>query len=223
MNVGSLFDLGCGEGYFSDYFYHDGVHLKLVDFSSYGLESQNPHLMPFFSKSSIDESIEKARNLGRNFDLINLDNVLEHVIDPAQLIHNVRGCMHAGSILRVEVPNDFSPLQNALVKNNLCTESWVNVPEHLSYFDVKALQKLFRSQQFEIVSTQMSFPVEIYLANKQSNYLLDKSKGRDSHLARLNIVNHLVELNIEGFLEYSEAASLLEFGRTIILYAKKMV
>ena len=130
--------------------------------------------------------------------------------------------MHSKSILRVEVPNDFSPLQNELVAQNLHTEAWINIPEHLSYFNVKSLKNLFTSENFEILSTQMSFPIEIYLANAQSNYSLDKSKGRDSHLARLRIFNHLAELNIDGFLEYSEAASLLEFGRTIILYAKKL-
>lgn len=221
--VESLLDLGCGEGYFSDYFHQKGVQLKLVDFSSYGLETQNPHLIRFFSKSSIDESIEEQRLLGKTFDFINLDNVLEHVVDPIRLIGNVRDCMHNDSILRVEVPNDFSPFQSQLLDQNLCAESWVNVPEHLSYFDVESLKNLFRSQCFEIVSIQMSFPIEIYLANKLSNYSVDKSKGRDSHLARLQIVNHLAEFNIDGFLEYSEAASRLEFGRTIILYAKKMI
>lgn len=140
MTPDSLLDLGCGEGYFSEYFYQKGIHLNLVDFSSYGLETQNPHLLPFFSKSSIDESIEDQRILGRNFDFINLDNVLEHVIIPIQLIRSVRHCMHFNSILRVEVPNDFSPLQNQLVAQNLHTESWINIPEHLSYFNVNSLK-----------------------------------------------------------------------------------
>ena len=221
VSVVSLLDLGCGEGFFANYFLKSGASLKLVDFSDFGLNSQNPHLLKFFEKSSIDDFLRSAVNSKDNFDLINLDNVLEHVIDPISLLNMLKNIMDENTILRIEVPNDFSPMQADLLKRELTTETWVTIPEHLSYFGVNSLQNLVNDKGFNIISTQMNFPVEIFLYNRNSNYSVDKTLGKSAHFARLNIFNHLVEINLNGLIEYAEASSLLQLGRTIVLYVRK--
>ena len=222
VSVSSLLDLGCGEGFFSDYFFNIGTSVKLVDFSSFGLEAQNAHLLPYFEKSSIYDFLQSPSNYNDQFDLVNLDNVLEHVIDPSGLLELIKSRIHSSSLLRIEVPNDFSPMQQDLLQRGLTTETWVSIPEHLSYFGVDSLQNLVRSMGFKIVSTQMTFPIEVFLYNTHSNYYLDGSVGKDAHVSRLNISNHLAKLNIHGWLEFVEASSLVQIGRTIVLYARKI-
>lgn len=221
VRILSLLDLGCGEGFFANYFLKSGASLKLVDFSDFGLNSQNPHLSKFFEKSSIDDFLLSTVNSKDNFDLINLDNVLEHVIDPISLLNMLKNIMDENTILRIEVPNDFSPMQADLLKRELTTATWVTIPEHLSYFGVNSLQNLVNDQGFNIVSTQMKFPVEMFLYNRNSNYSVDKTLGKSAHFARLSIFNHMVELNLNGLIEYAEASSLLQLGRTIVLYVRK--
>ena len=55
---------------------------------------------------------ETAPTLG-SFDAVHLNNVLEHIPDPIELLILARECLEPGGILCVNVPNDFSPLQIA--------------------------------------------------------------------------------------------------------------
>lgn len=140
-----------------------------MDFSEFGLNSQNPHLSQSFEKSSINDFLRSAMYSKENFDLVNLDNVLEHVIDPISLLNMFKNIMDENTILRIEVPNDFSPMQVDLLKRELTTETWVNIPGHLSYFGVNSLQRMVDDQGFNIMSTQMKFHMEIFPYNKNSN------------------------------------------------------
>ncbi len=56
---------------------------------------------------------DQRRALGR-FDVVHLNNVLEHVPDPDRiLIGLAHGLLEPGGVICVNVPNDFSPLQIA--------------------------------------------------------------------------------------------------------------
>ena len=48
------------------------------------------------------------------------------------------------------------------------------------------------------------------------NYYLDGSVGKDAHVSRLSISNHLAKLNIHGWLEFVEAFSLVQIDNRLI-------
>ena len=89
----------------------------LNDLSEAGIESFNPHLKRFFKKIDIYEHIEEFTNQNVHFSLISMDNVLEHVIDPEDLLEKVKLIMKDNSVLRITVPNDFSAFQHMLINN----------------------------------------------------------------------------------------------------------
>jgi len=97
--------------------------------------------------------------------------------------------------------------------------TWFTPPEHLSYFNKDGLINIFQHCGYKLASLQADFPIEIFLANKHSNYWKERVLGKEAHLSRVFCENHLIEKNINDYIEYSKAAAQLGFGRQLIAYA----
>ena len=89
-----LIDVGCGEGWTMDEFNRHGISVLGLDFSTYGIEKFNPHLLSFFEQGNIYELLEEKIRIKSKFDLLILANVIEHVRDPVQLLQEIRKIMH---------------------------------------------------------------------------------------------------------------------------------
>lgn len=213
-----LVDLGSGEGYFAAAFHLAGWKVRCFDLSNYGIERHNPHLLEHYRQFDISK-IQQS-DLEGNPGLINLANVLEHVIDPIALLTQLRN-MIAGSstILRIVVPNDYSDFQIYLLKNKLTKNTWFVPPEHLSYFHSQSLKNLLNQCNLKILSLQADFPIEVFLANPNSNYVEQPKLGKGAHNARIAIQNFLIQTDLDGYIDYSESAGRLGFGRDLIVYA----
>lgn len=216
----SLLDIGCGEGYFSQVFLSQGWEVTCCDFSESGINQHNPSLAPHFIQGDIFNILETMSSEGKDFGLLNLDNVLEHVIDPVGLLHQMRELMSAESVARIEVPNDFSAFQELLVDKGLTNVTWIHPLEHLSYFNSASLKRLLESAGFELLSLQADFPIEQFLVNPNSNYYKDRSLGRSAHETRMLCTSYLVERGAEHYIDYCEAAAKLDYGRQLIAYVK---
>lgn len=215
-----LLDLGCGEGFFADLFLKEGWKATLVDFSDDGLKRHNPSLLKNFLQADLMTYLENEKERLNSFDFINLDNVLEHVIDPLKLLTILKSNMSPETILRIEVPNDFSSFQSLLTSLNFTEETWVSPPEHLSYFNTKSLKSLLDNQDFDLLSLQADFPIEQFLVNDNSNYWKNKKLGKGAHLTRIIVTNYLAEKSLERMIDYQEAAADLDFGRTLTAYVR---
>lgn len=218
-DIASLFEIGCGEGFFADFFFQKNIkNIVLNDFSDFGLQTFNPHLLQFLKKIDVCEHIDKMMKTGKYFDLISMDNVLEHVIDPEFLLNSIKSLMHEKSVLRITVPNDFSSFQNMLVREGLTKETWVSPPDHLSYFNSSNLVMFCKSIGFEVHSAQCDFPIELFLANEHSDYYEDRSRGKSAHRARVMCSNYLVNEDIDSFISMSECSAKLQYGRNVTVY-----
>lgn len=177
-------------------------------------------MLPFFSAGDVYDAVKTYKSLEKTFGLINLQNVLEHVIDPVALLSDIKSLLRGKkSALRVRVPNDYSNFQLALVEKGLTENTWFSPPEHLSYFSADGLSRLLEHCGYRVISTQADFPIELFLANPHSNYWKDRSLGKGAHLTRIFCENHLINKNVDAYIKYSEAAANLDFGRTLITYA----
>jgi 2-polyprenyl-3-methyl-5-hydroxy-6-metoxy-1,4-benzoquinol methylase len=214
----SLLDLGCGEGFFASCFKSFGWEVKCVDFSNDGISRHNPSLLPNFTESDLLTYLNSHGSEISKYGLINLDNVLEHLVDPIAMIRTLRGLIKAKTVVRIEVPNDFSSFQSLLVKRGCTEETWVVLPDHLSYFNKDSLLALLESEGFKVRSCQADFPIEQFLLNDHTNYWKDRSLGSAANLARVVVTNYMVEMNIDRLIDYREAAADLEFGRELTVY-----
>ena len=215
----SLFDLGCGEGFFTKSFHLFHWEVSCCDFSEFGISKHNNDMAQYFMAGDLYELLQKHKSINKTYGLINLQNVLEHVIDPIALLKDLRPLFSKNSALRVRVPNDYSDFQSVLLENGYTHNTWFSPPDHLSYFNKDGLLNALEHCGYRVLSLQADFPIELFLANKHSNYWKDRTLGKGAHLTRVFCENHLIGKNITDYIHYSEAAAKLGFGRELIAYA----
>ncbi len=144
---------------------------------------------------------------------------MEHVLDPISLLENIKPILKNNhSALRVKVPNDYSDFQKQLIESGNTENTWFNPPEHLSYFNIDGLKKTLEHCGYKIVSLQATFPIELFLANPHSNYWQKRELGKGAHSTRILCENFLIDKNVDDYINYSEAAARLGFGRELIAY-----
>jgi 2-polyprenyl-3-methyl-5-hydroxy-6-metoxy-1,4-benzoquinol methylase len=216
----ALLDVGCGEGYQANYFYEKEWELDCVDYSEFGLNLHHPHLLKTLIKGDFETTINSLINKDKKYSAIFLKNVLEHVENPVETLKLLKLLMDEESLLFIDVPNDYSSFQSYLVDNEYSKNSWFCPPQHLHYFQFDSMTKLLELQEFKIVSMQSGFAIEQFLTNKYSNYVLNKSTGKEAHLSRCRISNYLISQGIDEYIKLRESFANLSFGRSICAIVK---
>jgi 2-polyprenyl-3-methyl-5-hydroxy-6-metoxy-1,4-benzoquinol methylase len=215
----SLYDIGCGEGFFMNGLMNCGWDVYGVDYSIAGIEKHNPSVLPFVNIGDAISDVEACIYSKRRFNLVNLGNVLEHVTDPILLLEKIQKLLLPDGILRIVVPNDYSQLQELLQQQGSLDYEWVHPPDHLSYFNFDNLPKLLEATGFKVVNMLADFPIEFFLANKHSNYIKDRSKGKDAHLSRVMLSKLIHQRGLDKYIKWSEGLAAAGIGRTCIAFA----
>lgn len=210
-------DAGAGEGFALAHFESAGWDVAGIDFSSFGCETHHPGLLDRMIVGDISDSLARLATEEAVFDLILLDNVLEHVPDPLALLKTVRRLMRPHSVLIIEVPNDFSTLQMHLLESGrLPGPFWVVAPDHISYFNHNGLRALATAAGLEARAVLGDFPIDFALCNEKTNYALDKTLGKSCHRMRVEIDNLIHRISPEGSNDLYEALGNLGLGRQIV-------
>lgn len=221
--VRSMLDVGCGEGYALAFFQQQGWSVKGFDFSSAGVESKNPSSSHALVTGDVFALLADEVKSGVTYDVVWLQNVLEHVIDPIALLHSLRRLITPAGIVVITVPNDFSITQlAALTHQHIDHEFWVATPDHLNYFDVSSLAKTVNATGWECLEMLSDFPVDWFLFHPSSNYIRDKNLGKNAHKARVQIENLLHQKQIEDVVQFWSAAAKLGVGRDITVFLRPM-
>jgi hypothetical protein len=146
-----------------------------------------------------------------------MDNILEHVINPLKLLCSVRHIAKENSILVIDVPNDFSPVQIELLEKKFIAKPyWIKIPDHISYFNKDGLINLCKEAGWIIRKMISDYPIDFTLFNKNTNYYENKIAGKECHRARILIENLLSSISIEKTNRFYELLADLGFGRSII-------
>ncbi|NOR86738.1 MAG: methyltransferase domain-containing protein [Bacteroidales bacterium] len=218
---GRILDVGCGEGYALAYFREQGWTVKGIDFSDEGVSSKNPDCCDALESGDIFELIATEISRGEKYDLIWLQNVLEHVIEPLDLLSSLRSLVSPGGMAVITVPNDYSITQQAALDNNYIDEEfWVAIPDHLSYFDYDSLVNSTRETGWECMEIVGDFPIDWFLFHPESNYIRDKSVGKKAHFARIEIENHIHKQPIKDVIKFWSAAAKIGVGRDLTIFLR---
>jgi SAM-dependent methyltransferase len=141
----SLLDIGCGGG-------ANLAAFSALGFTAIGVEpdaaarreaAKYGRVLPGTAESLPEEV------LSRSYDTVLLSHVLEHCIDPAVALNNVKEVIAKGGRLIVEVPN------NAAFGFWHYRQSWPwsDVPRHLHFFTRESLKMLLQRCGFEVDRT----------------------------------------------------------------------
>lgn len=216
-----LLDVGCGEGYALAFFREHGWSVKGIDFSSAGVESKNPSCLDALVAGDIFELLKEEVAESKTYDVVWLQNVLEHVIDPLDLLISLRKLISPGGLAVVTVPNDCSIIQSgALDNHHIDNAFWVAPPDHLTYFDHAGLENAASETGWECIEMLGDFPVDWFLFHPGSNYIADKLAGKSAHKARVEIENIIHNQPIEDVLSFWSAAGKLGIGRDITAFLR---
>ncbi|WP_375417475.1 class I SAM-dependent methyltransferase [uncultured Hymenobacter sp.] len=219
---GRFLDVGCGEGWALAYFQEQGYDVLGLDFSSFGLDQLNPALRERLRTGDLYEQLVALRAEKAAFELLWLDNVLEHVPDPAALLAGCRALAAPGAVLMVEVPNDFSALQeHLLTAGHIDRPFWVALPDHLSYFNQAGLTALALATGWRVADVLADHPIDLDLLNPATNYVRDRAAGPASHRKRVeldNLVQHAAPL--PAVAAYYRGLAGVGLGRNIVAFLR---
>jgi hypothetical protein len=119
------------------------------------------------------------------------------------------------------VPNDNSYLQKEIVRQGFAKpDYWISDPEHQSYFNAESFRNVLEHSGFQIQSMLGDFPIDLFLFNPDSNYMLDGSKGKKCHFARVMVGNTIASQSIEKLIAFREGCAKAGIGRDLIAYCK---
>lgn len=142
----SILEIGCGTGQYYDAWKNLNVHWT-------GLEV-NKDMLNFCKEKNIpviDTNIMETK-LDRQYDVVFLSQVLEHIIDPNLFIKKIHENMSENGILHIDVPN-HSALSSLYRKlNPLHPEyGFLQPNHHLIAYNKKALGVLLGNNGFDMV------------------------------------------------------------------------
>ena len=220
----SLIDIGSGKGEFMEFFSNKKWDVAGVDYSDFGAININKKIKNKIIIGEADKEIEKLANRNVKFDVVSLNNVLEHVLNPIQLIKKSKNLLKKNSLISINVPNDESKFQNFLIKNKLVKKKyWIAYPDHINYFNRTSLEYLMKKLDLKIIDYISDFPIELFLLNDNSNYINNKSIGKYAHISRLNFEKYLhSNFNISEINEFYRHINKFGLGRNINILCKKI-
>jgi 2-polyprenyl-3-methyl-5-hydroxy-6-metoxy-1,4-benzoquinol methylase len=213
----SILDIGCGWCKYIEWASQQKIEVKGLDPSpessdygkSLGLEVLN---------TNFEDLVE----LDNKFDLVVLKNVLEHVIDPISFITQIYDkYMRKGSVLQIEVPNEYNDFQVAAQKLHGLSDWWVCPPAHLNYFSSQTLENLCHGVGLTRREARASFPMELFLLMGR-NYVGDSALGSKCHSERKVFEQNMIELGFGDTLDrfYTSLAEV-GLGRQITMFLEK--
>jgi len=161
---------------------------------------------------------ETAASLG-TFDVVHLNEVLEHVPDPREVLRVIDTLLNPGGLIALMVPNDYSPFQAALRASGV-KPWWVAPPHHVNYFDAASIQRLLE-ERFAIVAVETTFPIDLFLL-MGDNYVGDDQLGRACHAKRKAFEQALAHAGLTPLKQaiYRQLATL-GVGRDVYVVARR--
>lgn len=218
---GSLLEVGVGEGFFLAKAKEKGWNVTGIDFNDNGVKKFNPELTEKMKLGNAFDLLKECCTNNNKFDVCIIQNVLEHVIDPRELLNDLRNLLTKDGIVVVRVPNDYSRTQTrAMELGHINNEFWVAPPEHLNYFNTKNLIDFIKSINFHIIDMFSGFPIDFFLFHPGSNYILNEENGKTANRARVELDLLMSESGIDNYYNLCKSWARCDIGRLITVLIK---
>jgi len=211
----SLVDVGCGTGWFIEYYSRmhfalaAGIEPSMIarGWSSIMVEDA---IYPDYD-SLLEDGWQKSHTSSLRMAL-----VMEHVLNPrAVLVDSINRYVGHDGVVMLIVPNEFNPLQRKLVRR--IGYDWYVQKPHINYFSKDSLRDLVESSGLRVVHQSGTFPIELYHLLGW-HYIGNETIGQKCHRNRLHFER---KAGIIAWKTYELLYKLLGWGRESILVAKR--
>lgn len=163
-----LLDIGCGNGIFLQEAEKYRWIPSGIDMSSKMVEYLKKHFTyPIFHGNIL------TTKLSNKYDLITLNQVVEHFSHPTQLIKKCYNLLNKDGYIYIATPN----IASNVAKIRKSEFDYLIPPQHLSYFNKKTLDYILITSGFKVIKFHTwSYPVDLAGVIK---YILGKHKKID--------------------------------------------
>lgn len=137
---GRLLDVGCATGYF--------LNAARLDFETQGVELSEwaaKYARERLRLDVVNAGLDDAPFPSEHFDVVALNDVLEHFTDPRAALLRIHGLLRPGGLLYLVTP-DIESLSARLMRGRW----WGLRPAHVYYFSTTTLAALLRETGFEV-------------------------------------------------------------------------
>ena len=132
---GTMLDIGCGPGLFLDEAKKQEWSVQGVDLSAWAKNYAHKN----FGIDVFQGTLNEAHYPDRHFDVVVMNDVIEHLEDPKSTLKEIRRILKNDGILYISTPDIESFLSRIL------RAKWWGINKyHLFYFSRKTLDKMFR-------------------------------------------------------------------------------
>jgi 2-polyprenyl-3-methyl-5-hydroxy-6-metoxy-1,4-benzoquinol methylase len=137
---GRLLDVGCATGYF--------LNAARLDFETQGIELSEWAALYARERLRLDvvnAGLDEASLPAEHFDVVTLNDVIEHFTDPRAALLRIQGLLRPGGLLYLVTPN-IESLSARILRGRW----WGLRPAHVFYFSPATLTALLRETGFEV-------------------------------------------------------------------------
>ena len=192
-----ILDIGCAIGGFL-------THLKSKGLNNlYGIDYTQNYVNYCSDKSFLNVKLGSAENIPfeeNKFDIIYMDQVLEHLLYPRKVFQEVKRVLKNGGYFCLGIPN-----AQEYTNSYIFDFFWFLMKEHIQHFDIQHLKMLAQSEGFELIDyTKSNIPMmgdNALLPNLNVIFKLTTKDNKNSKeiykndpSLKLNIANYI---NIE--------------------------
>ena len=147
---GAVLDVGAGLG-----FYLERLVGAFAPERAVGVETSAQAAAEAAKRAGVEivaQPFEEAQLAAGTFDLVCMNHILEHLVEPGEFVEKAAGLLRPGGLLQVEVPR-----MDGWARRLFGRWYWPHLPpQHLQLFTRKGLEGLLESRGFEVHSVHTS-------------------------------------------------------------------
>jgi len=150
-DAGDFFEVGCGMGYFLAYARTQGYSVSGIEYAALGTRVAREK----FGLDVAQGSFEELPVVENTHDVIFFGDVLEHLVEPLEMLRKAHRMTRQGGVVAAEVPSMFNSIvgRMAVVAFRLLKRSkrMPMPPYHVNEFTPATLKAMFRAAGFSQV------------------------------------------------------------------------
>jgi len=208
--TGKLLDVGCNEGRGLEFYRSHGFSAEGLELNSKAAEVARSKGFTVYGSTLEGFATEKK------YDVVVLSNVLEHSLNPGEMLEHIHRLLNPGGQVWISCPNSRSWLRSAFGRY------WINwhVPFHIVHFSAETLRQVLQKSQFEIVSMRQETPA-LWVAHSVISRLFAKPGQPTRQLRSAALVASLILLIRGLFFPLLLLGNLSKRGDCLVMVAHK--